>query len=43
MRSEPQDTESGPCWPRKPEFGGAVGLTLPCARGHGPDLSDNQE
>ena len=24
MRPEPQDTESGPCWPRKPEFGGAL-------------------
>jgi hypothetical protein len=23
MRSEPQDTAQGPCWPRKPEFGGA--------------------
>jgi len=22
MRSEPQDTGNGPCWPRKPEFGG---------------------
>ena len=30
MRSEPQDTESGPCWPRKPEFGGA-GLVAPVA------------
>ena len=25
MRSEPQDTAQGPCWPRKPEFGGALG------------------
>ncbi len=24
MRSEPQDTETGPCWPRKPEFGGGL-------------------
>lgn len=22
MRSDPQDTAHGPCWPRKPEFGG---------------------
>jgi hypothetical protein len=28
MRSEPQDTAQGPCWPRKPEFGGAFGPAL---------------
>lgn len=32
MRSEPQDTEGGPCWPRKPEFGGASGF-VPFASG----------
>lgn len=25
MRSEPQDIAQSPCWPRKPEFGGAGG------------------
>ena len=32
MRSEPQDTAQGPCWPRKPEFGGASGF-VPCVPG----------
>jgi hypothetical protein len=36
MRFEPQDTAQGPCWPRKPEFGGASGSVLASFQGRGP-------
>ena len=36
MRFEPQDTAQGPCWPRKPEFGGASGSVPLTTRGCGP-------
>jgi hypothetical protein len=33
MRYEPQDTCGGPCWPRKPEFGGAGTFVRPLSNG----------
>lgn len=36
MRSEPQDIAQSPCWPRKPEFGGAGGVVALAAPGLWP-------
>ena len=43
MRSEPQDLCGGPCWPRKPEFGGASQAVLTTVRGQGSSPLPNHE